>query len=154
MTMTMKSENFEAKWREKIVRRTIITGDRSGGWTKSISSLEGSCGSYCWKPFGSSTEVVFSWLWRWCQLWWLWVKRIISNATIQISMLIAWSLESSEILVFYFRYLQTLSTISAEHNSTIVFPMPINIIEHFMRWRSTLSNISCNGHQDHWQRKC
>jgi len=31
------------------------------------------------------------------------------------------------------RYLQTLSTISAEHNSTIIFPMPINIIEHFIR---------------------
>jgi len=30
------------------------------------------------------------------------------------------------------RYLQTLSSISAEHNSTIIFPMPINIIEHFM----------------------
>ena len=30
------------------------------------------------------------------------------------------------------RYLQTLSSISAEHNSTIIFPMPINIIDHFM----------------------
>jgi len=30
------------------------------------------------------------------------------------------------------RYLQTLSTISAEHNSTIIFPMPINMVEHFM----------------------
>merc|ERR1719285_150451 len=31
------------------------------------------------------------------------------------------------------RYLQTLSTISAEHNSTIVFPMPINIFSEFMK---------------------
>ncbi|XP_023326652.1 band 7 protein AGAP004871 [Eurytemora carolleeae] len=31
------------------------------------------------------------------------------------------------------RYLQTLSTISAEHNSTIIFPMPINIFDQFMR---------------------
>ena len=30
------------------------------------------------------------------------------------------------------RYLQTLSTISAEQNSTIIFPMPINILEQFM----------------------
>merc|ERR1719460_646256 len=30
------------------------------------------------------------------------------------------------------RYLQTLNSISAEHNSTIIFPMPINIMEHFM----------------------
>ena len=30
------------------------------------------------------------------------------------------------------RYLQTLGSISADHNSTIIFPMPINIIDHFM----------------------
>merc|ERR1719445_1561105 len=30
------------------------------------------------------------------------------------------------------RYLQTLSTISAEHNSTIIFPLPMNIIDHFI----------------------
>ena len=35
-------------------------------------------------------------------------------------------------LVFQLRYLQTLGSISAEHNSTIIFPMPINIIDHFM----------------------
>jgi erythrocyte band 7 integral membrane protein len=31
------------------------------------------------------------------------------------------------------RYLQTLAGISAEHNSTIIFPMPINILDHFMK---------------------
>jgi len=31
------------------------------------------------------------------------------------------------------RYLQTLSTISAEHNSTIIFPMPINILDQFIK---------------------
>merc|ERR1711997_1124740 len=30
------------------------------------------------------------------------------------------------------RYLQTLNSISAEHNSTIVFPVPIDIISNFM----------------------
>jgi len=30
------------------------------------------------------------------------------------------------------RYLQTLSSIAAEHNSTIIFPMPMNILDHFM----------------------
>merc|ERR1712119_67244 len=30
------------------------------------------------------------------------------------------------------RYLQTLSTISAEHNSTIIFPMPVNIMDQFV----------------------
>ncbi|XP_035034069.1 stomatin (EPB72)-like 3b [Hippoglossus stenolepis] len=31
------------------------------------------------------------------------------------------------------RYLQTLSTIAAEKNSTIIFPLPMDIISHFMR---------------------
>lgn len=30
------------------------------------------------------------------------------------------------------RYLQTLNTISAEKNSTIIFPMPIDILQHFV----------------------
>ena len=30
------------------------------------------------------------------------------------------------------RYLQTLSTISAEHNSTIIFPMPVNLMQAFL----------------------
>ena len=30
------------------------------------------------------------------------------------------------------RYLQTLNSIAAEHNSTIIFPMPMNIMEHFL----------------------
>ena len=34
--------------------------------------------------------------------------------------------------LFQLRYLQTLSSISAEHNSTIIFPMPMNIIDHFV----------------------
>ena len=31
------------------------------------------------------------------------------------------------------RYLQTLNTISAEKNSTIIFPLPIEFLSHFMR---------------------
>merc|ERR1719304_25242 len=31
------------------------------------------------------------------------------------------------------RYLQTLNSISAEHNSTIVFPVPIDILINFMQ---------------------
>ena len=30
------------------------------------------------------------------------------------------------------RYLQTLSTISAEKNSTIIFPLPIDVLSHFL----------------------
>ena len=31
------------------------------------------------------------------------------------------------------RYLQTLNTISAEKNSTIIFPLPIDLIKHFLK---------------------
>merc|ERR1719418_529811 len=31
------------------------------------------------------------------------------------------------------RYLQTLNSISAENNSTIIFPIPIDIMSHFMQ---------------------
>lgn len=30
------------------------------------------------------------------------------------------------------RYLQTLNTISAEKNSTIIFPVPIDLLQHFV----------------------
>ncbi len=39
---------------------------------------------------------------------------------------------------FQLRYLQTLNSIAAEHNSTIIFPMPINLANHlFKRWTGT-----------------
>ena len=31
------------------------------------------------------------------------------------------------------RYLQTLNTIAAEKNSTIIFPLPMDLISHFMK---------------------
>ena len=34
------------------------------------------------------------------------------------------------------RYLQTLNTISAEKNSTIVFPLPIDFITHFIKGKA------------------
>lgn len=33
------------------------------------------------------------------------------------------------------RYLQTLTTIAAEKNSTIVFPLPINILQGLLDWK-------------------
>jgi erythrocyte band 7 integral membrane protein len=39
---------------------------------------------------------------------------------------------SESSLALQLRYLQTLSTISAEKNSTIIFPMPIEFLNHFM----------------------
>ena len=35
------------------------------------------------------------------------------------------------------RYLQTLNSISAEHNSTIIFPVPIDIISNFMQFQQS-----------------
>lgn len=32
------------------------------------------------------------------------------------------------------RYLQTLNQISAEKNSTIIFPMPIDLLKAFVKW--------------------
>jgi regulator of protease activity HflC (stomatin/prohibitin superfamily) len=37
------------------------------------------------------------------------------------------------------RYLQTLAEIATEHNSTIVFPLPIDLLEPFTRLRQTVS---------------
>lgn len=31
------------------------------------------------------------------------------------------------------RYLQTLNTIAAEKNSTIIFPLPMDVLSHFLR---------------------
>ena len=46
------------------------------------------------------------------------------------------SLVSSDFSNFQLRYLQTLNSISAENNSTIVFPMPIDTIANFMQQSS------------------
>ncbi len=32
------------------------------------------------------------------------------------------------------RYLQTLATIATEKNSTIIFPLPIDLLQSFMKW--------------------
>ena len=36
--------------------------------------------------------------------------------------------------LFQLRYLQTLNSISAENNSTIIFPVPIDILSNFMQF--------------------
>ncbi|KAM7541173.1 hypothetical protein Aperf_G00000027036 [Anoplocephala perfoliata] len=40
------------------------------------------------------------------------------------------------------RYLQTLSTISAEKNSTIIFPLPLDLVSHFMKGKHPSTTIS------------
>merc|ERR1719191_1460000 len=50
--------------------------------------------------------------------------------------------EASEVIAesssaLQLRYLQTLSNIAAEKNSTIIFPLPIDFITHFMKDGST-----------------
>ena len=84
----------------------------------------------------------YNWERLWPMIWRFWLLVKLSEVIILIIVF-----SSHTMLCFNFRYLQTLSTISAEHNSTIVFPMPINIMEHFIRWRSTLSDISSDEYQ-------
>jgi len=50
--------------------------------------------------------------------------------------------EASEVIsdsssALQLRYLQTLNNISAEKNSTIIFPLPIDMISHFMKKKKT-----------------
>lgn len=49
-----------------------------------------------------------------------------SKALKQASVVLAESLAGLQL-----RYLQTLTTLAAENNSTIVFPLPINMLESF-----------------------
>jgi len=42
---------------------------------------------------------------------------------------------AEEPITVQLRYLQTLTEVAAENNSTIVFPVPIDLIEMFMRGR-------------------
>jgi len=51
------------------------------------------------------------------------------------------------------RYLQTLNSISAEHNSTIIFPVPIDIISNFMNFQQP-SNMDMQPQQQQQQQEC
>ena len=54
------------------------------------------------------------------------------NGTFIFCTIIAILKNCNQLLSVKLRYLQTLNNISAEKNSTIVFPVPIDIITHFM----------------------
>lgn len=43
-----------------------------------------------------------------------------------------WTLNNMEVFFFQLRYLQTLSSISAEKNSTIVFPLPMELLTPYL----------------------
>ncbi|KAG5450464.1 Mechanosensory protein 2 [Clonorchis sinensis] len=47
------------------------------------------------------------------------------------------------------RYLQTLSTISAEKNSTIIFPLPVDLVTHFMHNNSHGSSSTSRNRNTH-----
>jgi len=51
-------------------------------------------------------------------------------------------LSTSNFLMFQLRYLQTLSTISAEKNSTIIFPLPLDICTPFLRGNQELAALA------------
>ena len=50
------------------------------------------------------------------------------------------ALLASHPLSIQLRYLQTLTEIATEKNSTIIFPLPIDLLDHFMKTRSQLGN--------------
>jgi len=55
---------------------------------------------------------------------------------------------SESSLALQLRYLQTLNTISAEKNSTIIFPMPIEFLS------CAVQSSSSHHHQQQQQRSC
>ena len=60
---------------------------------------------------------------------------LVTNKKYVIACRVAAQLKTNILLIFclsQLRYLQTLNSISAEHNSTIIFPVPIDILSNFM----------------------
>jgi regulator of protease activity HflC (stomatin/prohibitin superfamily) len=53
-------------------------------------------------------------------------SKMLSAAAVQIS---------AQPVALQLRYLQTLTEIGVEKNSTIIFPLPLDIIEYFMKSR-------------------
>jgi len=83
---------------------------------------------------------------RWCIVWryslqvyrecpWLQVIAAEGEQKAARALKDASDVISESSLALQLRYLQTLSTISAEKNSTIIFPMPIEFLNHFMPQR-------------------
>ena len=59
---------------------------------------------------------------------------IDSPAALQFLSVIAYSL--SYLIIFQLRYLQTMNSIAAENNSTLLFPVPIDIISNMLNMAS------------------
>ena len=57
-----------------------------------------------------------------------------------------WTTIEYSLLYFQLRYLQTLNGISAENNSTIIFPVPIDIMSSFMQVCLILSPLFIINH--------
>ena len=53
--------------------------------------------------------------------------------------------------MFQLRYLQTLNSISAEHNSTIIFPVPIDIVSNFMNMNYQTKSQEADAQQQQQQ---
>ena len=54
---------------------------------------------------------------------------------------------------FQLRYLQTLNSIAAEQNSTIIFPMPMNIFSHFLFKKEKPEDKMCWALWTFWEKK-
>ena len=63
-----------------------------------------------------------------------WYEKLIDHVYSIIYIDVNFSDSYSKRCIFYYLFIfQTLNNISAEKNSTIIFPLPIDLITHFMK---------------------
>ena len=86
----------------------ISLGDRGRGWAKGLTSPQRGLRGHSWVLVGAATPLPSGMLKKNCKM----------------------SREKTD--DFRFRF-QTLNSISAEKNSTIIFPLPIDFIKHFLK---------------------
>ena len=104
-------KSHHSNWRQS-------SGNRRWRRTEGVSSSEGSIRHHLRVSCCPAAEVLIN-------LWFDYLKKLLE--------LIFRSLWPTYITPIFYRYLQTLSTISTEKNSTIVFPIPIEMFSKFIK---------------------
>ena len=112
-------------------------------WSMPIINTQG----YCWLKkchnkrsyYNRNAEKLFVWLSQACPLILIYIVYICVYGGNELSILSLNHLyKRKNLLIFSFYFysthsLQTLNSISAEKNSTIIFPLPIDFITHFLK---------------------
>ena len=76
------------------------------------------------------------------QLRYLQVKDQLNHHNLNIHHHYKPSSSSAHILLFIIPMFQTLNSISAEKNSTIIFPLPIDLVRSVVEWECSSKNIT------------